>query len=925
MPDPSTANDASLRAGWRAEIQRCLAPLGLRPTREMEIVEEIGQHLEDRYTGLRALGASEEEAVARAWRELDDSDVLGRAIARLESPAPAHLPPPGAPRRGGWLGTLWQDVRYSARTLRGSPAFSAAVLLAVALSTGPLTAIVCVGNWLLWRPHPGVSDSGSLAVVWFGQWSQNGRSTSFSPSGVSSDNLADIRSRARSITGIAGVQESSSSLSVPGGLARQTGTAVVTADFFDVLGVRLTAGRSFTPDEDRAPFGSPVVVISHGLAQSAFGSAQGALGKSIALNSRPFSIIGVAPPAFGGVSTTGGIDAWLTGATWPYLNHVDEPRASFFYEFVVRAAPGRTFAEVESELRVLARQLAGVHPTGNEKFLRAAPRVFPGLGLPPLARASTGTMVDIMLAIGGVLLLLGCANVANLLIFRTTRREHEIALRKALGAARWRLMQLQLVESWLLSVAGAVLGLALAVYLKQLIEQLLFPAPPGTSFTVPMDTRVLGITVAVALASGTLAALAPGWLVTRTMGLAALGRATLTWSRAPKLRGSLAVLQLALSLTLLVGALLLVSTLRNLRAVNLGFDPDRVSVVTFSLNAHGYDEGRALTYHRDVLPALQAAAGFEAVSLSARAPFGPGSLVAVIPPGGDPKTPSSVLANGVSDSYFHVLSIPIVRGRAFTPDEALGTGGNGPLIVNETLALQWFGTADVVNRTVRLARTAASPEQELVIVGVVRDSRWRSITGDPEPFMYQPFGQFFPGATRGVYMIKSALPAPRAGELANSIAARTAGAIPLSDPRPLTTGIDRRLSEQRVFAWMLSLLASLGFALASLGLYGLVAQTTLERRREFGIRLALGAAGRDIVRMVARHAVAVSSLGVVIGLSLSYFGTRVIQSMLFGVSPLDPTVYVAAVATLTLVVALACIGPAWRALRVQAVEVLRAE
>jgi predicted permease len=536
-------------------------------------------------------------------------------------------------------------------------------------------------------------------------------------------------------------------------------------------------------------------------------------------------------------------------------------------------------------------------------------------------------MVNTMLALGGVLLLLGCANVANLLIFRAARREHEIAIRQALGASRSRLMQLQMIESWLLSVAGAILGLALAVYLKQLIEQLLFPAPPGMSFIVPMDTRVLGFTVAVALATGTLAALAPGWLVMRTRGLAALGRATVTWSRAPKLRGGLAVLQLALSLALLISALLLVSTLRNLRAVDLGFDPDRVSVVTFSLDEHGYDSGRALAYHREVLPALQATGEFETVSLSTGAPFGQGERVRVMPSGADPTSRLSVMANGISDSYFRLLSIPIVRGRAFTPAEAVDAVENRPLIVNETLALRLFRTVDAVGRTVRLTGYGDEPEQELVIVGVAKDSRWRSIAGDPEPFVYQPFAQFRSGGggTSGVYLIKSALPARLVGDIANSIAARTASAIPLSAPRPLTTGIDRVLSQQRVFAWMLSLLAVLGFALAALGLYGLVAQITIERRREFGIRLALGAANGDIVRLVARYAVSVSSVGLVIGLPLSYFGTRVFQSMLFGVSRLDPALYLAAIATLTLAVALACLGPALRALRVQAVEVLRAE
>ena len=933
MPDPSTGSGSSRaesRPDWHGEIRRRLGPFALRPTREIEIVEEIAQHLEDRFNRLRALGTSDDEALTAAWRELDDSDVLGYAISRVESPAPLNLPPPGAPPSGRWLRTLWQDVRYSARTLRGSPAFSVTVLIAVALSIGPVTAILSVGNWLLWRPHPGVTDSRSLAVVWFGQWRERGGGVSFSPSGVSYANLADIRTGTRSITGIAGVQESSSSLSVPGGLPRQTGTAAVTADFFDVLGVRLAAGRGFTPDEDLPPFGSPVVVISHALAQSAFGSAEGALGKSIALNSQPFSVIGVAPPAFGGISTTGGIEAWLTGATWPYLNHVKEPRAmsrehGIFYEFVVRAAPDKTFAEVESELKVVARQLADIHPAENGKFLDAAPRIFPGLGLMPLMRRSTRTVVNTMLAVGGVLLLLGCANVANLLIFRAARREQEIAIRKALGASRSRLMQLQMMESWLLSLAGAALGVALAVFLKQLIEQLLFPRAPGMSFTVPMDLRVLGLTTVVALTIGTLAALAPGWLVTRTRGLAALGRATVTSSRAPKLRGSLAVLQLALSLTLLVGALLLVSTLRNLRAVDLGFDPDQVTVVTFSLDEHGYDGGRARSYHREVLPALQASGEFETVSLSALAPFGSSSSVQLIPPGGGPDKPMSVRANGVSDSYFPLLSIPLVRGRAFTPDEVLGVGDSRPLIVNEKLAHQLFSTFDVVGRTVRLARTAVNPEREAIIVGVVRDSRWRSIKGELDPFMYQPFGQFRWGGTSGVYMIKSALPARRVGEVANAIAARTAKAVPLSVPRPLTSGIDRELGEQRMFAWMLSLLATLGFVLAALGLYGLIAQMTIERRREFGIRLALGASGGDIVRLVARHALTVSSLGVGIGLALSFFGTRVIQSMLYGVSRLDPTVYLAAVATLTVVVALACFGPALRALRVQAVEVLRAE
>jgi len=911
---------------WKPEIRRRLASCALRPTREIEIVDELAEHLEERYTRLRAVGASEHEAVARAWRELDDGDLLAREVARVESPAPLNLPPPGTTDERSWLRGLWQDVRYSARSLRASPGFSITVMLAVALSTGPVAAIVSVGNWLLWRPHPGVADSSSLAVVWFGRWTDTG----VSPSGVSHANLEDIRARARSISGIAGVQETTASLGISGAPPSQIQMAFVTADFFEVLGVRLSAGRTFTADEDRGRFGAPVVVVSERLARSAFGAPDAALGKSISLNSRPFSVIGIAAADFGGITNTGGIDAWLTGATLPYLNHVKEPRAQSradgpFYQFVVRSTPGVTFLEVESELKVIARQLADAHPAENEKFLAVAPRVFPGLGLPAMTRKGTTRIVNTLVAVGCVLLLLGCANVANLLVFRAARREQEIAVRKALGASRLRLLQLQSTESWLLAVAGAALGLALALYLKQLIEQLLFPRPPGMSFDVPIDGRVLAFTVLVAFATGTFAALAPGWLAARTRGLATLTRTTFTSSRAPKLRAGLAVLQLALSLSLFVGALLLVSTLRNLRAVDLGLDPAGVTVLYFSLNEHGYDTARGRAYHAEVLTALQAAGEFEDVSVAMLAPFGSSHSVRVLPPDGSESNALLVRANAVGESYFRLLSIPIIRGRGFTADEIAGRGGGSPLVVNQTLAKRLFGTDDVVGRMVRLARTASNPLQELVIVGVAADSRWRSIAGEQDPFLYRPFGLLSRGVTNGVYMVRSRLPSHRVGEIANAIAARTASDIPLSMARPLTMSIDRELSERRVFAWMLSLLAALGFVLATLGLYGLIAQATTERRREFGIRLALGASSRDIVRLVARYAVLVSMVGVAMGLLLAYFGTRIIQSMLFGVSPLEPDVYLAAVLTLTAVVTLACALPARRAMRVPAAEVLRAE
>jgi predicted permease len=910
---------------WRAEVRRRLARAALRPTREMEIVEEIAQHVEERYARLVAAGASDEEAIAGAWRELDTAPEFEAAIAHLETAPPLLLPPPRPPARGAWVATLWQDVRYSARALRLSPMFSVTVILAIALSIGPVTAIISIANWLFWRPHPGVADASQLATVWFGEWRGNGLSVS----GVSQENLDDMMAVARTITGIAGVQESGASLSIPGQPPRILQTALVTGNFFEVLAVSRVAGRFFAPEEDRGRFGAPVVVLSSGLAITSFGSAEGAIGRTLLLNSRPFTVIGVAAPAFRGVSSEGRVDAWITGATWAYLNHVKDPHRmtrsdGLFYNFVVRSAAGVTFDAVDRELKLLSRRLAESHPADNAKFGTVTPRVFPGLGLQPLTRARMSTLVNTLLGVGLVLLLLGCANVANLLVFRATRRAHEIGVRKALGASRGRLLQLQLTESWMLALIGAAIGLALAVYLKQVIEQLLFPKPPGMAFAVPIDLRVLGATLGGAVATGTMAALAPAWLVTRRRGLAAIARSTVTSPRAPRLRTTLAVLQLALSLFLLVGALLLITTLRHLRAVDLGLDPAGVTVLWVNPGEHGHDAATALAYHRQVLPTFQAQPGFAAVSLSALAPFGSSTGLRLLPDGGDPERPLQVRGNGVSEDYFAVLSIPLVHGRPFTAVETAG-GGEPSVILNETLARRLFTSTNAVGRTVRLARSGSTPEQDLRVVGVARDSRWRNIVGEQDLFLYRPFAQWGYRVTEGTYLIKSSLPAQQVGQMANAIAGRIDAAIPFSPGLPLSSRIDQELQEERVFAWMLGLLAALGFTLAALGLYGLVAQATTERRREFGIRLALGAAASDIVRLVVRFAGGVATVGIVIGLGLSVYGTRLVRSMLYGVTALEPTVYLGAVFILACVVAIAVAIPVRGALRVSPIEILRAE
>lgn len=918
---------------WRLEIRSRLQNLRLAPERESEIVEEVAQHLDDRYRELRSAGRTEADAAAEAWRELEAADVLGREVARVERPRPLDLPAPGADSKGRVFSALLADIRFAFRTLRKNPSFSIPVLLAMALSIGPTTAIVSVSNWLLWRPLPGVQRPNELGIVWFGQWFKDGEG--MSPTGISYQNIADLESAAKSFVGFAGVAERSDTLIIGDRLPERVSTAAVTSDFFKVLGLSIRTGRDFQPADDLPPFGSPVAIIGEGLAQLAFGSPEAAIGQKITVSRQPFEIIGVAPEGFAGIDRLGQVKVWMTASTMPYLLGLKDPsrytqrRGGSLSMFVVRIAGGRTWSDVETELTNLMGGLVAAHPEDNQKFL-ASPnreavtaRVFEGLGEEPLTRRRTQRTITLLLGVGAVLVLLGCANVANLMVFRASRREREVALRKALGASSARLIQLQLTESWLLAVGGALTGLVLAVALKSVLQDLLFPARPGVVTHIPFDIRVLGLTLAVATATGLVAGLAPAWIAARSRLSSALARgSSRNIFRTPKLRSGLAVVQLALSLTLLIGAVLLVTTVRNLHAVDLGFNPERITTINFSLSSQGYADN-GLSFWKTLQASADVSRQFDAVATGTAAPFGGKFSVRVLQPNGEVLEVAGV---GASANYFRTLSMTLLRGREFTETEAFAAPSSDPMpiILSETLAQRLFGSIDVVGRTVRFPKTASSPERDLPIVGVVRDAR-DSLTGQNDPYVYQPFGRFHFGVRQGTVIVRSERTAPDITAAVRTMVAQIDRSLPVLPGVPLVTQIDRRIVQQRLFAWTLSVLGGLGFVLAALGVYGLVAQATSERAREFGIRMAIGASRSQIARLVFQFAAVIAALGTVAGIVLAYFGSRAVSSMLFGITALDPRVYLVAIGALAVVVAAACAIPAIRAMRVQPVDVLRAD
>jgi predicted permease len=922
---------------WRAIVRERIAAAGLDPAREAEIADEIAQHVEDRYRESIAGGVPEAEAVRQGLKEIEARERLVRDLARL--PKLGGLKPSGyghlgAPRSGRPLAGLAQDLRYAIRSLRRTPAFSLTVVAVLALTIGPTTAILSIGNWLFWRPPAGVAQPDRLAVVLFGEWRGT---SSLSPRSLSDLNAADLLRSSRTLAGLAGWQETNVSLAADGVQPRQVSMTHSTAGYFDLLGVRPVVGRPFAPEEDRPPFGSPVALIGDRLARGAFGSPEASIGRSILINGRPLSIIGVMPPGFVGASPFSEVDVWIPSSTYYHVRHFSEAtmRGRFnraygsFYTFIARLTPGASPRALQAELDVLVPALAEQYPEDNSDFVKARARVFPGLGPNEMQRAQYQSLVNNLLMVGGVLLLLGCANVANLLLSRGVRRQRELAVRLALGASRRRLIQQLLTESCVLALVGATAGVGLALGLKQLIATLLLPdvARSGTALDVPLDTRVLILTLGVSVTFGLVAGLLPAWLGSSRRAGAAIGHHGLrTTAGRSWVRSGLAVAQLALSLALVTNATLVVTTLRNMAATDIGFDPRGVSIYFLDLGSHGYSTDRSMAFGRDLVSRLAADPALRGVSLSTGIPPNCGFSRDLLDPAGDGKKTVEICENFVTDDYFRAVGQTLLTGRIFTPVETVtpAPAAGAPVIVGEALARRLFGDQAALGRRIAFPSTSAAPAHERLIVGVVRDVR--SPLREPELLSYSPFalGMAY-SARRPTVMVRTDRPLRDAGERVKAHVAAIDPSLAMAPPRLLTDWLARQVANRRAFAWVLTLLGGLGFVLAAVGLYGLLAQIVTERAREFGIRMAIGADRRHVIGLVVRLAAWIAVIGGTAGLALAAFGSRLIETQLVGVGRFDLTLYAASAALLVAVILTACVTPARRASRVDPVEVLRSE
>ncbi|HET9372141.1 MAG TPA: ABC transporter permease [Vicinamibacterales bacterium] len=909
-----------------AEIRRLIrdrvAAARLAPEAEASVVDELVQHVEDRRRDLIARGLPEAVALAKSLLEIEGHERLARDLRQVMPHQHTPSPEP-APR---WWSGAWADLRYAARTLRRSPGFALAAIVTVALSTGPTMAALGIANAMFWRPVPAAPEPDRLGVVWFGRWVDG---ESFSPWRVSYGHVAEMSKTFTTIAAIAGTSSDRVNLVAPELPARLVDAEAVNANYFDVLGVPLAAGRGFQVDEDRAPGGALVTIVSHELAQT-LGRDRAVVGRTVIVNGSELTVIGVAAPGFRGTVTGRRADLWFTGMTSARLNHFPADRWAYqpnrgpFYAFVFRLAPGASFDQAQAELTGAARGLAAAKAPGAEIFESRGPTVFHGLGVEPLARGETWRTVQLLLMVGALLAALGAANLGNLFIFRTVARTQEAAVRRALGASAARLARLLVTESILISSLGALLGLALTLLSRSALSTA--PLTGIRPLELAIDWRLVALATLLASTIGVLLGLAPARIAARASLSSAMAQRTRGTSRSgSRLRVGLAVAQLALSLMLCAGAVLFVQTLQNLRGVDLGFVPDGVATLSFSFRTQGYDDARTKQFLHELLDRVAASPGIEAAAVAQDVPMvGGGLVVQARRPDQDATTESTEAAVvDVTAWYFRTLGIPIIAGRAFTDDESFVSKPEPRVIVNRSLARRLFGTDNAVGRTLIVPAALGNGPQEVAIIGVAGDVHWQSANAPPDMRIFRPYG-VSPAVLGGVLTVK----ASRAADglrVARSEASRIDAHLPVAQERSLRAIVDGTLAQPRLFAWVLGVLAGLGFLLAAVGVHGLVSQVVAERTREFGIRLALGATPRDVVGLVIRNGALVIALGVPMGVAATALSSRLVASQLFGVGALNPVVYGSAAAALVGVVIAASLGPAIRASRGNPVDVLRTE
>jgi putative ABC transport system permease protein len=806
--------------------------------------------------------------------------------------------------------TFAQDFRYGVRMLAKKPGLTTLIVLTLALGVGANTAIFSVVNAVLLRDLP-YEDPGRLVAVWENNRPRNRVRNVVGPANFLSwkdqntvfEDLAAYYSTRVNLTGVEDPEE----------IAFQ----MVTPNFFSLLGVPAAKGRVFGPEDNVD--GSNVVILSHGLWQRRYGGDPDIVGKTIALNGMPQTVVGVMPSDFNFVIQEGALAKGRPELWTPFVFNEQHrtPRGRFMTAFG-RLKPGVSVEQAQAEMSAVAARLEQQWPEFDTGW---------GVNLVPLQEQQVGSVRTALLVLFGAVgfvLLIACANVANLLLMRAAVRKKEIALRSALGADRWRIIRQLLTESVLLAGLGGLLGLLFASWG---VTGLLALAPEDLAgiTQIQLDYRVLAFTFGVSLLTGLVFGIAPALEASRTDVNEALkegGKSATADRRTHRLRNVLVVSEIALAIVLLIGSGLLIRSFAGLQSVDPGFDAENLLTVRLSLPQSKYPEDhQATAFFRQLVDRVGALPGVRSASAINFLPYtGPGAATRFAvegrpapPPGEEPTTEVSV----IDPEYFRTMRIPLLVGRTFTTRESIEA--SRVAIVNEAMVRQHFQGEDPIGKRVKV--NMADEPQWTEIVGVVKDVRNQALDRDPRPMVFLPHAEL-PYSFMTIVARTDSDPLALAAAVKREVLAMDRDQ-PVAEARPMTAWLSESVARARFNTLLLAIFAAVALLLAVVGIYGVLSYSVTERSQEIGIRMALGAQREHVVRMVVGQAMILAAVGVAAGLAAAFALNRLVSSLLYNVSATDALTYVLVAAVFLVVALLASMLPARRAVNVDPMVTLR--
>jgi macrolide transport system ATP-binding/permease protein len=879
---------------------RRLAALFRRHRLEEDLDEELRSHLEMAVELNLGKGMSAEDARREALR----------SFGGVEQTKENYRDQRGLPM----LETTLQDLRFGLRMLRRSPGFSMLAIFCLTLGIGANAAVFSWVEGILFRPYPAVSHQEQLFAL---TGTARGESE---PTYTSWPDMLDLQRNCTLIDSFIVTKIMGTTLSI-GDRAEVTTGSIVSANYFDAIGVHPILGRGFEPGEDAGRNAHPVTVISYQLWKGRFKGDSQIIGKTQRLNNVVHTIVGVAPEGFYGTFVGWAMQFWVPASMEENFEgggYKLEDRGARWIESYVRLKPGVTRVQAQQEISAVAKRLEADFPDTNRgRGIKLWP-----LWQTPFNNANTLLpALEIMLAVVVLVLLIACANVGNLLLVRSFARRHEMTVRLAIGAGRGRLLKQLFTEGMILAAFGAAGGLLVAHWCRHALV-LLFPARGGVAMHLPgeIDWRVLALSAGVCLVTTLLLGLVPamqtgkidlaGALKADSAGV--VGGGGRAW-----VRSGLVVMQVSLSFVLLVGAGLLLQSLRRIRTTSPGFSTHGVLDTYVPLVAAGYDAPRAQSFQDELLNRVKALPGVESAAFGRMTPLGYGSFssttIAVDGYQPPPEEQPTVEYNEVGPDYFVTMGIPLVSGREFT--RADNEKAALVAVVNETMIEKyWRGKNPSGER-------AQVKGRWMQVVGVAKDSKYESVREAPKPFFYVPLRQNFArGAS--LYIRTPLSPETMATALAREVHALD-GNLALYEVITLQEQVDRSTSPQQVAVSLVGVLGGLALLLATIGLYGVMSYAVSQSTRELGLRMALGAGASNLLRLVLSRGLALTAGGVLLGATVALGLTRLLGNLLYKVSPRDPLAFGSAFAVMTMAALAACFLPAWRATRTDPARALR--